>query len=165
MYDGKLMNEDVRAFVEGCDLVIGIGASLTDFNSGSFTASIDRSKSVNILHHGVRVGEAVYNNVEMKDILGALTAKASRKDVRSFKTPGLGKPVGAGRQDNGRVSLRSLGRRTSSLLRPGRARWGWASPICQKDRHSIIKRFGDRSAGQRRRRLVGPWRRPTGAQS
>jgi indolepyruvate decarboxylase len=128
MYDGKLMNEDVRAFVEGCDLVIGIGASLTDFNSGSFTASIDRSKSVNILHHGVRVGEAVYNNVEMKDILGALTAKASRKDVRSFKTPGLGKPVGAGRQDNGRVSLRSLGRRTSSLLRPGRARWGWASP-------------------------------------
>ena len=34
MYDGKLMKEEVRAFVEGCDLVLGIGAVLTDFNSG-----------------------------------------------------------------------------------------------------------------------------------
>jgi indolepyruvate decarboxylase len=25
MYDGKLMNEEVRAFVEGCELVLGIG--------------------------------------------------------------------------------------------------------------------------------------------
>jgi TPP-dependent 2-oxoacid decarboxylase len=47
MYDGKLMNEEIRAFVEGCDLVFGIGAVLTDFNSGSFNARIDRSKSVN----------------------------------------------------------------------------------------------------------------------
>jgi indolepyruvate decarboxylase len=28
MYDGKLMNEQVRAFVEGCDCVLGIGAMM-----------------------------------------------------------------------------------------------------------------------------------------
>jgi indolepyruvate decarboxylase len=94
MYDGKLMNEEIRAFVEGCDLVFGIGAVLTDFNSGSFTARIDRSKSVNILHHNVRVGEAVYNNVEMKDMLVALTAKVSPRDLKVTRPPGLGKPVG-----------------------------------------------------------------------
>jgi indolepyruvate decarboxylase len=38
MYDGKLMNEQIRAFVEGCDCVFGIGAMLTDFSSGAFTA-------------------------------------------------------------------------------------------------------------------------------
>ena len=42
MYDGKLMDEQIRAFVEGCDCVLGIGAMLTDFNSGAFTAQIDR---------------------------------------------------------------------------------------------------------------------------
>ena len=66
MYDGTLMNEEVGAFVEGCDLPLGIGAVPTDFNSGSFTARIDRSRSANILHHSVRVGQAVYNNVEMR---------------------------------------------------------------------------------------------------
>src|ERR1700751_960735 len=60
MYDGKLMNEEVRAFVEGCECVIGIGAMLTDFNTGAFTARIDRSKSINIMHDSVRVGNAVY---------------------------------------------------------------------------------------------------------
>ena len=95
MYDGKLMNEEVRTFVEGCDLVLGIGAVLTDFDSGSFTARIDRLKSINIQHHSVRVGEAVYNNVEMRDILVALTAKVSRRDLKVTKAPGLGEPIGS----------------------------------------------------------------------
>jgi indolepyruvate decarboxylase len=68
MYDGRMMNEDIRAFVEGCDCVLGIGAMLTDFNSGAFTARIDRLKSINILHNSVRVGAAIYPNVEMKDV-------------------------------------------------------------------------------------------------
>jgi len=95
MYDGKLMNEKVRAFVEGCDLVLGIGAVLTDFDSGSFTARIDHLKSINIQHHSVRVGEAIYNSVEMSDILVALTAKVSRRDLKVTKAPGLGKPIGS----------------------------------------------------------------------
>jgi indolepyruvate decarboxylase len=28
------MNEEIRAFVEGCDCILGIGAMLTDFSSG-----------------------------------------------------------------------------------------------------------------------------------
>jgi indolepyruvate decarboxylase len=94
MYDGRLMNEEVRAFVEGCDCVLGIGAMLTDFNTGAFTARIDRSKSINIMHDRVRVGIAVYNNVGMKDVLVALAARFSRKDVRAPKVRGLGEPAG-----------------------------------------------------------------------
>jgi indolepyruvate decarboxylase len=95
MYDGKLMNEAVRSFVEGCDLVIGIGAVLTDFDSGSFTARVDHSKSINIRHHSVRVGEAIYDYVEMKDMLVALTGKVSRRDLKVTKAPGLGAPAGS----------------------------------------------------------------------
>src|SRR5277367_310064 len=36
IYDGALMNEEVRAFVEGADLVLNVGALMTDFNTGAF---------------------------------------------------------------------------------------------------------------------------------
>ena len=94
MYDGKLMNEEVRAFVEGSDLVLGIGAILTDFNSGSFTAKIERSKSISIRHHSVRVGDAVFNDVEMRDVLVKLVARIEQKDINAPKAQGLGRPVG-----------------------------------------------------------------------
>jgi indolepyruvate decarboxylase len=94
MYDGRLMNEEVRVFVEGSDLVLGIGAVFSDFNSGSFTARIERSKSVSIGHHSVRVGEAVFNNVEMKDILVKVAARIGRKEVAAPKAQALGKPAG-----------------------------------------------------------------------
>jgi indolepyruvate decarboxylase len=82
MYDGNLMNEDVRAFVEGCDCLVGIGAMLTDFNSGAFTAKIERARSINIMHDRVRVGSAVYPNVRMKDVLTALSRKLPQKQVK-----------------------------------------------------------------------------------
>ncbi len=95
MYGGKLMNEPVRAFVEGADLVLGIGAMLTDFNSGSFTAEIDRARSINIGHHSVRVGEAVFDKVEMKGILSELARKVGRKEIATPtpKPRGLVKPA------------------------------------------------------------------------
>src|SRR5258706_1958400 len=34
MYDGRLMNPDVRAYVESCDQVVTVGTLMTDFNSG-----------------------------------------------------------------------------------------------------------------------------------
>jgi indolepyruvate decarboxylase len=94
MYDGRLMNEDVRAFVESSDLVLGIGAFLTDFNSGSFTARIERARSVGIQQHSVRVGEAMFNNVEMKDVLAQLSGRIAHKPVNAPKPMGLGRPLG-----------------------------------------------------------------------
>ncbi|KAF8938788.1 hypothetical protein BGZ58_000165 [Dissophora ornata] len=95
MYDGKLMEEQVRSFVEGCDCILGIGAILTDFNSGGFTAEIDRSKSVNIMNNKVRVGLAFYNNVSMKDVLVELAKHIPRyKNVQGPKASDLGNPKG-----------------------------------------------------------------------
>ena len=74
MYDGRLMEESVRAFVEGADCVIGLGALWSDFSSGAFTATLDRSKTINVFHHSTRVGDTFYEDVEMKDVLEALAA-------------------------------------------------------------------------------------------
>jgi indolepyruvate decarboxylase len=35
MYDGRLMNPDVRAYVESCDQVVTVGTLMTDFNTGA----------------------------------------------------------------------------------------------------------------------------------
>jgi indolepyruvate decarboxylase len=116
MYDGKLMEEQIRAFVEGCDCVLGIGAMLTDFSSGAFTAQIDRSKSINIMHHSVRVGSAVYNNIAMKDVLVALAKKLQRKETQAPKVHGLGDPVG---KPSDEITVEYLYPRWQQMLRPG----------------------------------------------
>src|SRR5205814_1242030 len=72
MYDGRLMDEDVRAFVESCDQVVTIGTLMTDFNTGAFTARIDSAKTIDIAHHHTRAGSHASPNVEMGDILTAL---------------------------------------------------------------------------------------------
>jgi indolepyruvate decarboxylase len=41
MYDGRLMNENVRAYVKNCDLIIEAGTIMSDFNTGAFTSDID----------------------------------------------------------------------------------------------------------------------------
>jgi indolepyruvate decarboxylase len=116
MYDGKLMNEQVREFVEGCDCVIGIGAMLTDFNSGSFTAQIDSSTSINILQNAVRVGKAFYNNVRMEDVLVELAKRIPRKQVPALPAEGLGAPVG---DPDGPITAGYLYPRWQQMLKPG----------------------------------------------
>jgi indolepyruvate decarboxylase len=96
--------------------VIGIGAEFTDFNSGSFTARIDRATSVNVLQHSVRLGEAVYDRVEMRDVLTALADKVGRKDMKAIRIAGLGDPVGAPSE---KISVEYLYPRWEKMLRPG----------------------------------------------
>lgn len=115
MYDGKLMNDQVRAFVEGCDCTIGIGAMLTDFNSGAFTAQIDRSKSINIMHDSVRIGAAFYTNINMKDVLMELAKRMPRMDVHAPKVDGLGTPIG---DPDSKITVEYLYPRWQQMLKP-----------------------------------------------
>ena len=80
MYDGKLMNEDVRYFVENCDLIIEVGTMHTDFNTGAFTANLPATKTINISHHHTTVSGKIYQNVEIKDILEALTRRLRKRN-------------------------------------------------------------------------------------
>ncbi len=85
MYDGAFMNEEVRAFVEGCDCVIEVGTMLSDFNSGAFTARLDPAKTITISHHWTRAGGTVYPSVEMSDILAALQRRLTKQ--QGWKKP------------------------------------------------------------------------------
>ena len=64
-----LMSEEVRAFVESCDVVLMLGARLTDGNAAGGTVRLDPAKVISVDHHRTTVGSTVYRNVEIGDVL------------------------------------------------------------------------------------------------
>src|ERR1700741_3996448 len=97
MYDGKLMDEAVREYVESCDAVVLIGSILRDFSTGAFTAHLDPDKTIDIRHHRIQVVTKVYSNVEMKDVLSELARRVEKRNQKRPVQPGsLGPVKGAG---------------------------------------------------------------------
>ncbi len=95
MYDGRIMNPEIREFIEGCDCILNLGAVWSDLNTGAFTAHIDPARMIRVMHHHVRVGHAVFSNVEMCDALHLLARKVKKQHVPAPKVQGLGEPQGA----------------------------------------------------------------------
>jgi len=117
MYAGAWSDENVRAFVEGADCVLTIGTLPTDYNTGYFTAHVDRSKIINVMHHRVRIGQVWFNNVEMKDVLQALAKRLpKRTSIHGPRPSELGSPQGQGED---RITAEALYPRWSRFFRPG----------------------------------------------
>lgn len=95
LYDGRIMNPEVRDFVEGCDCVLNIGALWSDFNTGAFTAKIDPTHMIAVMQHEVRVGHATFLEVEMRDVLQGLARVLPAKPATVKNPAGLGQPKGA----------------------------------------------------------------------
>lgn len=116
MYNGRLTEESVRAFVEGADCVLGLGTLWSDFSTGAFTARLDQSKTINVMHHSTRVGNAVFPDVEMKDVLTALAARLPKHaDLKRPKPADLGVPTGRG---DDKITAEALYPRWSRFLKP-----------------------------------------------
>jgi indolepyruvate decarboxylase len=90
MYDGRLMNENVRAYVENCDVIIEAGTMMSDFNSGAFTAKIDPSKIISIQHHRTLVFGKAFPNIEIKDILSCLAERLPYREIKKIPVCSLG---------------------------------------------------------------------------
>jgi indolepyruvate decarboxylase len=116
MYDGRLMDETVREFVESCDSVVLIGAILSDFNTGAFTARLDPEKTIDIRHHHTQVGTKVYPNVEMRDVLAKLTHRVTKRNGRAtVQRSSLGPVKGAG---NDPITVDALYSRWANFIEP-----------------------------------------------
>lgn len=115
MYDGALMNEDARAFVEGCDQVVSVGAPMTDFNSGAFTSKLDPARTIAIKHHRTEVNGRVYPGVEMGDILSELARRLPRRNWAKIAPSSLGAVSGSGSDP---IDAKTLYPRLADFLRP-----------------------------------------------
>jgi indolepyruvate decarboxylase len=116
MYDGRLMNPDVRAYVEACDQVVTIGTLATDFNTGAFTARLDPVKTIAIKHHYTRVGQQEFQDAELGDILRSLTSQVELRDTETSLQPAsLGPATGSG---GDAITADALYPRWADFLRP-----------------------------------------------
>ncbi len=116
MYDGKLMEEPVRRFVESCDAVVTIGTIMSDFNTGAFTSHLDPAKTINIRHHRTDIGDKLYRNVEMKDVVVELTKRIKKQKVKAPLQPvSLGKVVGA---NGDAITAEALYSRWGQFIKP-----------------------------------------------
>lgn len=88
MYDGRLMDETVREFVESADVVLTIGTMQTDFNTGAFTARLDPARTIDIGLHSARAGATVFQDVEMADLLLEIVDRDLKKHAPVTIRPG-----------------------------------------------------------------------------
>jgi indolepyruvate decarboxylase len=116
MYDGKLMEETVREFVETCDAVITMGTMQTDFNTGAFTAHLDPARTIDIGLHRTTVGSTVYQNVEMADIANELAGRTwSAREPARIRPTSLGSVAGS---DADPISADALYPRWANFVKP-----------------------------------------------
>jgi indolepyruvate decarboxylase len=116
MYVGRLAGEPVRAFVESCDVVVLIGAMLTDGNTAGHTVRLDPGKTINIGHHRTTVGATVYRNVEMADILTQLSRRTTKRAQRPGIAPETLGPIVGGGEDP--ITADALYPRLANFFRP-----------------------------------------------
>jgi indolepyruvate decarboxylase len=121
MYNGTLMNEGVRDFVEGCDLVIEVGAIDSDFNTGAFTAKLDPAKLARITHHRTSIGGKIFPSVEIGDMLASLAKRLPKHHAKHQvwtkpQTDSIGTPTGSGADP---ITAAALYPRWANFFRPG----------------------------------------------
>lgn len=116
MYDGAIMTEEVRAFVESRDMVLAVGTIASDFNTGAFTARLDPARIVAIGHHHVHAGGKIYANVELGDVLAALASRLTKRDWQHIAATSLGKSSGSGSDP---ITVEALYPRWAEFLKPG----------------------------------------------
>ncbi|HEY5894605.1 MAG TPA: thiamine pyrophosphate-binding protein [Chthoniobacterales bacterium] len=115
MYDGALMNDDVRAFVENCDRVLAVGTLLTDFNTGAFTARLEDKRVISISHHHTRIDGKTYPNVELGDILTVLAQRLANRNWNRVTATTLDAPSGNGDDP---ITAPALYPRWANFLKP-----------------------------------------------
>ncbi|WP_419189230.1 alpha-keto acid decarboxylase family protein [Stieleria marina] len=84
LYEGALGDQEVTRFVEESDLILLLGAFLSDINLGIYTADLDPTKCVYATSENLRVSHHHYQNVELKEFIVGLNTtnvKASTREI------------------------------------------------------------------------------------
>ena len=86
-YFGALANETTRRAVEESDLLICLGAWMTDIDLGGYTAHLDPGRMIVANSEKVRVKRHVYDHVPLRDFLVALSSSLSTRAFSGGRPP------------------------------------------------------------------------------
>ena len=72
LYEGAIGDKEVTEFVEQSDLVLLLGAFLSDINLGIYTAKLDPNRCVYATSEQLRISHHHYHNVDLREFLVGL---------------------------------------------------------------------------------------------
>ncbi|ODQ77774.1 hypothetical protein BABINDRAFT_66342 [Babjeviella inositovora NRRL Y-12698] len=76
VYLGDLSSPDVKEFVNNkADLIISLGAVLSDFNTGAFTHRFSTNDLIEVHSDYTKIRNATYERIQMKHVLNTLLGK------------------------------------------------------------------------------------------
>jgi indolepyruvate decarboxylase len=117
LYAGAVSAEETRQVVEDADLVLDLGGiSLNDETTAGFSGRLDPARFISIGLNDVRIGEQVFGNVRVADVLAALAKLQSPARPRK-KTPEQAQRVPESPSD--RITMGALYSRYAAFIRPG----------------------------------------------
>jgi len=82
-YSGNRSEKEVQKRVEESDGVLALGLKLTDFNSGGFTVQLP-DQTIHGSMGSVLIGNHIYDGVDLRDFILAITRQIPRRDPSSF---------------------------------------------------------------------------------
>ncbi|SCU92969.1 LADA_0G00628g1_1 [Lachancea dasiensis] len=94
VYVGTLSSPEVKEAVESADLVLSVGALLSDFNTGSFSYSYKTKNLVEFHSDHIKIRNATFPGVQMKFVLQKLLSTVANvcKDYKPVPVPALQAP-------------------------------------------------------------------------
>lgn len=117
LYAGAVSAEKTRQIVEDAELVLDLGGvSLNDETTAGFSGRLDPARFVSIGLNDVRIGEQVFGNVRLADILAAL-AKLQSPALPYRRTPEHAPRVTGNPSD--KITMDALYSRYAAFIRPG----------------------------------------------
>lgn len=84
LYEGAIGDQEVTRFVEESDLILMLGAFLSDINLGIYTAELNPNHCVYATSESLRVSHHHYHNVGLREFLIGLNASELPKKQRSI---------------------------------------------------------------------------------
>lgn len=74
IYDGKIAKENVREYVDNADVILNIGAKLTDSATAGFSYKFDTNNIIYINHNDFKAEDVISDNVSLIDLVNGLNS-------------------------------------------------------------------------------------------
>jgi len=78
VYNGHMGRETAKETIEGADVLLNLGALMTDMNMGIWSANLDKNRIVVANSDRVRIKHHHYDHVSLKSFLKELASRISR---------------------------------------------------------------------------------------
>lgn len=119
-YVGSLSSPDVAKVVEEADLILSIGALLSDFNTGSFSYSYKTNNIVEFHSDHIKIRHGTFEKLQMKHVFQELVPKIPKRQPGSAPSiPKIMSQVSLHPGNETALSQDYLWTRLSAFLQPG----------------------------------------------